>query len=490
MMTVEYALLSVAVLLLASIVASRVSGKLGVPVLIVFLFIGMFAGSEGPGGIYFDDPWMAQYSGIVALSFIIFSGGLGTAWKNIRPVIYEGIVLSTFGVLITAFLVGFFARLLFDFSLLESLLLGALVSSTDAAAVFGVMRTKKIRLKGQVRSLLELESGSNDPMAIFLTIGLIFLLRNPEGSVVNLVLMFIQQMGLGIIIGYIIGKGMTLLNKRLRLGYEGLYPVLSISLVLLAYSATTTLGGNGFLAVYISGIVVGNSNFIRKKSLTQFHDGLAWLMQIVMFLILGLLVFPSHLIPVTAMSLLISLFLMFAARPIGVFISLVFSKMSFREKSMISWVGLRGAVPIILATYPLLADIPNSEMMFNVVFFVVLTSALIQGWSIPLVARLLKVEAPFRNKISYPIEFITDKEIETDLVEFIIHHTLDVIGKSIVELGMPKDTLIVLINRNNKFIVPSGETILLEEDAVLILTSKAYLSELQRIFSKQKETDT
>jgi len=233
-MPIEYILLGASILLLLSIIASRISGRLGIPVLLVFLIIGMLAGSEGPGGIYFDEPQLAQSLGIVALAFIIFAGGLDTTWGNIRPLLWKGLALSTLGVFITALLVGCFAAFVLDFSLLESLLLGGLISSTDAAAVFAVLRTKKVHLKGQLRSLLELESGSNDPMAIFLTIGLIYLLVNPAVSVVNLIPMFIQQMGLGAAMGYAMGKGMTLLIKRLRLEYEGLYPVLSLALVLLA----------------------------------------------------------------------------------------------------------------------------------------------------------------------------------------------------------------------------------------------------------------
>jgi cell volume regulation protein A len=491
MIPIEYILLGASILLLLSIIASRISGRLGIPVLLLFLVIGMLAGSEGPGGIYFDDPRLAQSLGIVALAFIIFAGGLDTTWGNIRPLLWRGLALSTLGVFITALLVGCFATFVLDFSLLESLLLGGLVSSTDAAAVFTVLRTKKVHLKGRLRSLLELESGSNDPMAIFLTIGLIYLLVNPTVSVVNLIPMFIRQMGLGAIMGYAMGKGMILLIKRLRLEYEGLYPVLSLSLVLLAYGATTSLGGNGFLAVYLAGVIVGNSDFIRKKSLMRFHDGLAWLMQIAMFLILGLLVFPSHLVPVAAVSLLISVFLMFIARPISVFVSLLFTKMSLREKTMVSWVGLRGAVPIILATFPLLSDVPNAELMFNVVFFVVLTSALFQGWSIPVVARLLKVDTPFERERHYPIELVPTQGVDVDLVEFIVPRNSAIVGKSVVELSMPQDSLVVLINRNDQFLVPSSGTVLEEEDSVLALVNKHNLSEVRALFLKQgKSTET
>lgn len=403
MISIEYILLGASILLLLSIIASKVFGRLGIPALLLFLLIGMLAGSEGPGGIYFDDPWIAQSLGIFALAFILFAGGLDTNWADVRPVLWRGLALSTLGVFITALLVGWFATAVFGFSLLEGLLLGAVVSSTDAAAVFSVLRSKKVSLKGQLKPLLELESGSNDPIAVFLTIGFITLLVNARASVVDLIPMFVQQMVLGAVLGYGIGKGMTLTINHLRLEYEGLYPVLTISLVLLTYGAAALLGGNGFLAVYLAGLIMGNSRFIHKKSLMQFHEGLAWLMQITMFLTLGILVFPSHLVPIAVVGLLVSVFLIFIARPASVFVTLALTKMSFREKAMISWVGLRGAVPIILATFPLLAGIPKAEMIFNLVFFIVLASALLQGTSIPLVARWLRVDAPISAKPKYPI---------------------------------------------------------------------------------------
>jgi len=489
MITIEYILLGASILLILSIIASRVSGRLGIPVLLVFLVIGMLAGSEGPGGIYFDNPRLTQSLGMVALAFIIFAGGLDTSWESIRPVLWKGFALSTVGVLITTLLVGWFATTALNFSWLGGLLLGAVVSSTDAAAVFAVLRSKKVRLKGKLRSLLELESGSNDPMAIFLTIGLIHLLVNPIASVPDLILMFVRQMGLGAIMGYGVGKGMTLLVKRLRLEYEGLYPVLSLAMVLLTYGATASLGGNGFLAVYLAGLIMGNSDFVRKKSLMNFHDGLAWLMQIVMFLILGLQVFPSHLVPIASLGLLVSVFLIFVARPVSVFLTLLFTKMSLREKTMVSWVGLRGAVPIVLSTFLFLADVPDADLMFNLVFFIVLTSALFQGWSTPIVARLLKVDAPLERKRRYPLEFVPTEGVETDLVEFVVTYNSAVIGKRVVDLGLPKDSLIIFISRNDKFLVPRGGTVLEEGDAILVFVSKRDLPEVHAVFSKQKESN-
>ena len=333
---IESILLGASVLLLISIITSRAFAKLGVPSLLLFLAIGMLAGSDGPGGIYFDDPWLAQSLGVVALVFILFAGGLDTNWASIRPVLGQGLALSTFGVFITALLVGIFATLVLGLSQLEGLLLGVIVSSTDAAAVFSVLRSKKITLKGHLKPLLELESGSNDPMAVFLTIGLIHLLQKPTAGMFTLVPMFIQQMAVGAVAGYAMGKVIVLILNRIRLEYDGLYPVLTISLVLLTYGGTAWIGGNGFPAIYLAGLVMGNSNFIHKRSLLHFHDGLAWLMQIAMSLTLGLLVFPSRLVPVMGSSLLVAAFLMLVARPISVMASLSISKIRWPEKIMVS----------------------------------------------------------------------------------------------------------------------------------------------------------
>jgi len=387
-------LIGTAVLLLLSVIASKASAQLGIPSLLLFLFIGMLAGSEGLGGIYFDDAQVAQFVGVVALTFILFAGGLDTNWIQIKPVLGRGVILATAGVMLTAILVGGFSILILGLDYLDALLLGAIVSSTDAAAVFSLLRSKKTNLKGELKPLLEFESGSNDPMAIFLTVSLTSLIMTPSQSTIEMIPMFAQQMALGATMGYLSGKGMMYIVNRINLESNGLYPVLTIAMVLLIYGSTVILGGNGFLAVYIAGITFGNSNFLNKRSTISFHEGLAWLMQITMFIVLGLLVFPSHLIPIAWIGLVISAFLMFIARPVAIFLLLSVSKMSYREKAMISWVGLKGAVPIVLATIPLLAGLSDAETIFNIVFFIVMTSVLLQGSSITFVAKLLGVESP------------------------------------------------------------------------------------------------
>lgn len=380
-----------AVLLLLSIVAWLVSSRLGIPALLFFLAIGMLAGSDGPGGIYFDNVFVAQSIGVVALAFILFAGGLDTDWKVVRPALGGALSLSTIGVLLTAIVVALFAMLLLHISFLQGMLLGAIISATDAAAVFSVLGARKLHLKGILIPLLELESGSNDPMAVFLTIGLIQLLTQPQQSFLNVIVLFIQQMGIGAISGLVLGWASLQLIKRLHLEVVSLYPVLTIALVLFTYGLTATLGGSGFLAVYLMGLIVGNSSIQRVNRIARFHDAIAWLMQIAMFLILGLLVFPSHLPAVAVNGLLITGVAIFIARPVSVLISLLPVKISLREKLFISWVGLRGAVPIVLATFPLLANVPQAMALFDLTFFVVLVSVLLQGTTVPLVAKWLGV---------------------------------------------------------------------------------------------------
>jgi len=475
----EYILIGASILLLISVLVSKISDRLGIPALLLFLILGMLAGSDGPGGVYFDDPALAQFVGVVALVLILFSGGLHTEWDRVRPVIKESLTLATLGVFIAALVVGLFTTALLGLSLVEGMLLGSVVSSTDAAAVFSVLRSKGISLKGQLKPLLELESGSNDPMAIFLTVGLIQLITQPKLSPVNLIGLFALQMLVGAVLGYGMGRVMLFLVNRLNLGYEGLYPVLTLSLVFLTFGLTDAIGGSGFLAVYLAGIVLVRYDFVHKRSLLRFHDGLAWLMQIAMFLTLGLLVFPSRLVPIIGIGLLIAGCLMFVARPVSIFVGLLPSALNWREKMFISWVGLRGAVPIILATFPLLARIPQADLIFNVIFFVVLTSVLLQGTSIPLVARWLGVDAPIIPKLVYPIEYTPMSGLKSELKEFPVLSNSQMAGKAIVELGLPPDFLVILIARDNDFVLPGGGTILQGGDTLLVLSDKKSFDEVQ-----------
>ncbi len=378
-------------LVILSIFTIKLSNRFGIPSLVLFLAIGMLAGSDGLGGITFDNPSLVRSLGITALVLILFSGGLDTEWAAIRPIVWQGVSLSTIGVLITALLIGVFVSWVQGFSFLEGLLLGAVVSSTDAAAVFMVLRARKTKIPRRLIQLLEFESGSNDPMAVVLTIALIQLLVEPSTSFGELVVFFVMQMGLGAVLGIAMGEIMRRLFNALDLELEGIYPVLSVALALLTYGLTDFLHGSGFLAVYLAGLVMQRKPFTHQQSVLRFHDGLAWLMQVTMFLALGLQVFPARLVPIAGVGLLVSLFLIFVARPASVHVALAFSPMSFREQTLVAWAGLRGAVPIILATFPIVAGIQQADTIFHMVFFIALTSVVIQGTAIPWLTRALKI---------------------------------------------------------------------------------------------------
>jgi potassium/hydrogen antiporter len=467
----EKILLTSSILLFISIVASKTSGRMGIPVLILFLGIGMLVGSDALNLIYFDDPSASQSLGAISLVFILFSGGLDTQWESIKPIVWRGISLATLGVLLTALLLGVFVSFIADFTLLEGLLLGAVVSSTDAAAVFSILRSKSIGLKRNLRPTLELESGSNDPMAYFLTISLTALLTDPQTSFAGLIPSFFIQMIAGGAGGYLMGKAMVYVLNHIHLQYEGLYSVLLLSMVVFTYSGINYVNGNGFLAVYIAGVIMGNSRFIHKKSLLRFYDGISWLMQILMFITLGLLVFPKQIIPVIGVGLLISLFLIFVARPVGVFISLAFFKMSLREKLFISWVGLRGAVPIVFATYPLIAGVAKSDMIFNIVFFIVLTSVSLQGTTLTLVANWLHLSVPERLRKKSLLELELTDNHRNQLIELTIPPQSKAVGKTIVDIGFPKASLIVMIKRNDSYITPDGTTQIKAGDDLLIMAN-------------------
>jgi potassium/hydrogen antiporter len=486
-MNTELILLIAAAILIISVVLSKVSERIGVPTLLLFLGLGMLAGSDGPGGIYFEDARLAQSLATVALAYILFAGGLETDFSSVRKTLKPGVSLATLGVVITALVTGVFAWQVLGLSWMNSLLIGAIVSSTDAAAVFAVLRSKSVGLKGMLRPLLELESGSNDPMAVFLTVGLIELIKHPHRSFFMLIPLFIQQMALGLVLGYVMARLFIYLINRIALDYEGLYPVLSLGWVLFTYALTAWLGGSGFLAVYISGLVLGSQRFSHKKSLIRFQDGVSWLMHVLMFFTLGLLVYPTKLIPVAGQGLLVALALIFLARPVAVFISLAFSRLSFREKHLISWVGLRGSVPIVLATFPMLAGLEQSHFIFNLVFFIVISSVLLQGTTIPLFARLAKVDAPLVRQRRYPIDFDNSEGMDLQLIDLFVPYGADAAGKTILELNFPKDSLITLISRNEKFIMPGGTTLLQEGDVLLILTNRENMANVQAILSKQKE---
>jgi cell volume regulation protein A len=397
--SIELIFIVFSTLVILSILTIKLSNRFGIPSLVLFLAIGMLAGSEGLGGITFDNPSLVQFLGIIALVLILFAGGLDTEWAALRPILWQGLSLSTIGVLLTALLVGVFVSWIQGFTFLEGLLLGAIVSSTDAAAVFMVLRARNAKIPPRLIQLLEFESGSNDPMAVVLTIALIRLLTEPSTSFGELVLFFVMQMAVGTAIGIAMGEIMRRTLNALDLELEGIYPVLSVALALLTYGLTVFLNGSGFLAVYLAGLVMQRKPFTHQQSILRFHDGLAWLMQVTMFLMLGLQVFPVRLVPIAWAGLMISLFLIFVARPASVHTALAFSPMPYREQTLVAWAGLRGAVPIILATFPIVAEIEQADTIFHLVFFIALTSVVIQGTAIPLLTRVLKLKAPPSDEV-------------------------------------------------------------------------------------------
>lgn len=481
-MNTEKIFLEISILLVLSIFSSKASLKLGIPSLLFFLFLGMIAGNNGVGAIDFSNTFVAQFLGILALVYILFSGGYNTIWENVKPIFGKGLLLSTFGVFITAIATGLFSFWILKMPLLESLLLGAVVSSTDAAAVFSILRSRKLGLKKGLGSLLEMESASNDPMAVFLTIGLIQIIQQSNAGTWNLILMFVQQMSFGLILGYFAGKGIVLGINHLKLEYKGLYPVFTTSSVLFIYSVVTFLGGSGFLAVYVAGLVCSYTDSLHKKSLRQFHVGISWLMQISMFIILGLLISPARIASILWAGLAISGVLMFFSRPLSVFASLIFTKMKVREKALLSWVGLRGAAPIILATFPLMAKIEGSEIIFDIVFFIVITSILLQGTTIGLLAKWLNLQVPLKETPQSTLDETATHDStghEMQMIELAIPEYSKSVGKEVIELKLPKNILIVLIIRDEQYIVPSGETIITAKDKILMLVHKEVLSQVE-----------
>ena len=478
------------VLFLMSLVAGALSEKIKVPALILFLGIGMLAGVDGPGGLNFSDAAAANSVGTFALAFILFSGGFQTQWSDIKPIVTQGVILSTLGVLFTAIAMAIPLAMLPMFTYKDAFLLGAIISSTDAAAVFSILRTQKVGVKGALKPLLEFESGSNDPMAVFLTLTAITWLKTPDVPLGELALKFVVQMAAGGAMGYLMGRFACYAIQRLRVTNEALYPVWGISIVLATFGLTETVYGNGYLAVYVCGIVMGGGNFLYKYSLQRFHEGFAWLMQIIMFLVLGLLVVPHEIIDfeVISFGLLVSFCLMFVARPIAVFMCTGFSRFDFREKLFISWTGLRGAVPIILATYPLTEGHPQAAYMFNLIFFVVLTSVMIQGKTLANAAKFLRLDAEVREAKAWTLNFdITPGSGDDVTREVDLLPDAEVIGRAVKDLRFPDGVTILLINRGDKYLIPKGWTVLEQGDTLLLFGDKAKLVDIEANLARRVE---
>lgn len=467
-----------AILIFASIIISKWGYRFGIPTLLLFLFTGMLFGSDGLG-LEFDSHENAQLIGMLSLSIILFAGGMDTKRQDIKPVIAPGLVLSTVGVVITTAITGlaiFFlsgwTKLSIAMSLPLSMLLAATVSSTDSASVFNILRSQGIGLKHNLRPMLELESGSNDPMAYVLTIALVDLIvTTGEYTSIDLIIKIIVQLAVGGLLGFLSGKALVWIVNRINLPNSTLYPILVLCSILIIFTLTDMLCGNGYLSVYMAGLVTGNSRLAYRRETKTFMQGITWLLQIVMFLTLGLLADPSEMIDVLPIAIFIGLFMMFAARPIAVFLCLIPFRVSLKDKAFLSWVGLRGAVPIIFATYPVIAGIEDAHFLFNVVFVITLLSLALQGTTIMTAAKWLGLsEKEPKTGNDFGIEL--PDEMETELSEMTLTEESFPDGNRLQDLHFPQGTLVMIVKRGNKFIVPNGQLALQKGDILLTITNQ------------------
>ena len=475
--TAENILLIGSVLIFSSIIISKTGYRFGIPTLLLFLLVGMIFGSDGLG-LQFNSAEDAQFIGMIALSIILFSGGMDTKFQDIKPVLKPGIVLSTVGVLLTTVLTGVFIYFLsglthtnIELTMMASLLLAATMSSTDSASVFSLLRSQRMNLKENLRPMLELESGSNDPMAYMLTIVLIQIISS--GSELSLAVVgrdFLVQFLIGGSVGYAFGRFAVWLVNRINLSNSSLYPILLLSIVFATFTITDLLKGNGYLAVYIAGVIVGNVRLVYRKEINTFMNGLTWLFQIIMFLSLGLLVNPHEMLDIATVALLIGLFMIVIARPVSVFACLLpFRNISNKARLFVSWVGLRGAVPIIFATYPVIAGIEGSQQLFNIVFFITLLSLVVQGMSISSFARWLHLDLP-EEKEGNEFGVELPDEIDTKLEDMTLTTEMLAGGNRLKDMNIPKGSLVMLVKRGNEFIIPNGQVELHAGDKLLFIS--------------------
>lgn len=471
------------ILMLAGILAGKVGTRLGVPALLIFLITGMLFGSAGLG-LEYNDTKFTQFMGTIALTVILFFGGFETRIQDVRPIFAAGMMLSTVGVLLTTLFFGLFLYWLgtmsvfpIHLSLPIALLLAATMSSTDSASVFGLLRTQNMHLKEGLKPILELESGSNDPMAYMLTIALIqYITGEGEGTGWNILATFLTQFAVGGVMGYLMGRLTHWFINKMNIDNEALYPITLLCVVFLTYAATTLLLGNGFLAVYILGIVVGNRKLVHKKSIMTMFDGTTWLLQIALFILLGLYVDASNLLTVAPFALLAGIFMIFVARPLATFLSLSFSsKISFKGKTFLSWVGLRGAVPIIFATYPQMANIEGADTLFSIVFFITLLSLLIQGSTLPIVARFLGLDEEVEQQVSlFGVEM--PQHTGAKMEERMVTTAMLSEGNKLMDLDLNEDELVILVRRGDDYMVPKGKLELHAQDVLLIVSEHKCIS--------------
>ncbi len=483
MFLIEITMLVSGILLLLGIMSSKISARYGVPVLVLFLILGMLAGSEGLGGIAFENYEIAHAIGSLALAIILFDGGLKTSYQAIGQVWKPSFVLATLGVLITAVVTGVAASWILNIPLLQGMLLGSIVGSTDAAAVFSVLRSGGFSLPDRLGSTLEVESASNDPMAIFLTVGCIEMLTADVSLGGGMLTLFFKQMVFGGIMGLVFGQVTVWINNRINLDSAGLYPLLIGAMALITFGTTVWMGGSGFLAVFLAGIVVGNNKVIFKRGIFLFTDAMAWLSQIAMFVVLGLLSFPSRLFAVTWQGLAIAFVLILIARPVAILIGMVPFNFSWREMVVASWGGLKGAVPITLSTFPLMAGVSGAALIFDVVFFVVVLSAAIQGWSLPKLAQWLGIDQPLPPTPPVQLEISSLRHIDGEVLDYTIHPGSRALGRRVRDLVLPDGVTIALIARKDEFIPPQGKTVIAEGDHVIVVLRPGTKAMVDRVFS-------
>jgi len=473
-------LLVVGAILAGSALIALGATRLGVPTLVAFLFLGMLLGSDGPGGIEFDDAHLARTLGVVGLSAILFEGGLSTSWRRLRQVVVPASLLSTVGIVASAILTGVAAYVLFPLTWLQSVLLGAVVASTDAAAVFATLRYTTIRRR--LARILEAETGINDPVAIALTLGLIKWIGDADFGLADLTLLVIRQLALGLVVGVAFGAVATWVFARLPHSVGPFAPVASVAAAALSFGAADVIGGSGFLSVYLVGLAVGSTPSPYRRQLVAFHEGLAFLAQVVLFVMLGLLVFPSQLGSVAGPGVVLAILLVVAVRPASVWLATAMSDFTAHERLLLGWAGLRGAVPIVLATFVLSSDIPRAESIFNAVFFVVIASVLIQGTTLEWMARRLGLVDSAVSPRPAPLE--VDAQSPLELVEFAVAPDHAVAGSAVRELGLPRSALIAVVSRGDDTIPPRGSTVIQPGDRLYVLSPRRGRAALDDVFSR------
>ena len=484
MFAIDQFILLAAILILFGILSSKLSARLGLPVLVLFLLTGMLAGESGVGGIEFDNPIAAHALGTLALALILFDGGLQTPISSVKLVWKPASILATLGVLITAVITGLAAAMILNLSILEGILIGAIVGSTDAAAVFSLLRNAGVHINRRLKSVLEIESASNDPMAIFLTVGLLEVLVNDMKLGVGMLQLFVMQMGIGALVGLGMGWLSVVVVNRIKLVASGLYPIMVGTFGLLAFGIAANLGGSGFLAIFIAGVIIGNHRMVFQRSTYLFHDGMAWLSQITMFVVLGLLVNPEALLDVWMEGLLVAVVLTLVARPLAVAPMLALFGFNAREITLVSWVGLRGSVPIILAIFPLVFDLPGAALIFNVVFFVVLISATVQGATLPIVARNLGLTDMPPAKPAATLEITALNDVNAEIVEYTLGENPRAAGRLLSQIALPDSTVVAMITRDSEVIPPRGSTRLIAGDHLFVVLRPEVRPFVDTVFSQ------